>query len=194
MVRTSAYPDIVKIYKIRNSVNDKIYLGSTTQSLSRRMAGHREKCKLKPDRLIYQEMNKIGVDKFFIELVESKECPSYEHQLKYEREWFDKLKPELNMTRPIVLFSDCVCNECGHQSKRIEHLENHKRIHSGEKPFKCDECDMAFNQKIHLTIHKRRHSGEKPYKCEVCPKEFIRSDYLKNHLIRHMIDDYEGDE
>ena len=34
-----------KIYCIRNNINDDIYVGSTTQPLSKRMAQHREDAK-----------------------------------------------------------------------------------------------------------------------------------------------------
>ena len=42
------------------------------------------------------------------------------------------------------------------------------------KSFECDVCKMVFICKSHLIIHKRVHSGEKPYKCEVCKKGLLR--------------------
>lgn len=61
------------------------------------------------------------------------------------------------------------------------------RIHNGHKPFKCDfaDCDMSFTTQGHLTDHKRRHSGERPYHCEVCNDKFMRSSTLKIHMRRH---------
>ena len=55
-----------KIYCIRNHVNDKIYVGSTCQSLSKRMAYHRDDC-MKSNRhntLIYKMMRDLGRDNF----------------------------------------------------------------------------------------------------------------------------------
>jgi KRAB domain-containing zinc finger protein len=61
------------------------------------------------------------------------------------------------------------------------------RIHNGQKPFKCDfkDCDVAFSTQGHLTDHKRRHSGERPYICEDCGDKFTRSSTLKIHVRRH---------
>jgi KRAB domain-containing zinc finger protein len=61
------------------------------------------------------------------------------------------------------------------------------RIHNGQKPFKCDfaDCDMSFTTQGHLTDHKRRHSGERPYNCTNCGDKFMRSSTLKIHLRRH---------
>ena len=63
-----------KIYCVRNTVDDDVYVGSTTQPLSKRMACHRRGMKgYKKDRMFYSKMNELGVDKFYIELIE--ECP-----------------------------------------------------------------------------------------------------------------------
>jgi uncharacterized Zn-finger protein len=61
------------------------------------------------------------------------------------------------------------------------------RIHNGEKPFKCNfaDCDMSFTTQGHLTDHRRRHSGERPYLCETCGEKFMRSSTLKIHMRRH---------
>jgi len=52
-------------------------------------------------------------------------------------------------------------------------------IHRGK--FKCTECGRCCRSKSYLAVHKRVHSGEKPYKCSVCDKSFSWSNTLQKH-------------
>jgi len=88
-----------KIYKIYNTVNDEIYIGSTTRKLSERMADHR-KCannEAKQHLLIYKAFRERGVESFFIELIEKCPCNDIEELNKKEGEYIRSLKPSLNI-------------------------------------------------------------------------------------------------
>ena len=63
-----------KIYKILNNIDDEIYVGSTTETLGQRMAKHRAARKSKPQYKLYKHMNELGVDNFYIELIENYPC------------------------------------------------------------------------------------------------------------------------
>ena len=69
-----------KIYCIRNNIDDDIYVGSTTQPLSKRMAKHREaaKHKDKMHSVFYAKVNEIGIEHFYIELIEDCPCETLE--------------------------------------------------------------------------------------------------------------------
>jgi group I intron endonuclease len=64
-----------QVYKIVNSVNDRIYVGSTTQMLCKRMALHRNSAKSQTSN-IYTAMREIGVEHFKILLIENFPCQS----------------------------------------------------------------------------------------------------------------------
>ena len=67
-----------KIYKVLNTLDDEVYIGSTFQPLSNRMTGHRKSCfysKHMTDRhKLYKHMRDIGKDKFYIELIKDFPC------------------------------------------------------------------------------------------------------------------------
>ena len=49
------------------------------------------------------------------------------------------------------------CSFCSKGFKRREHLINHERVHTGEKPFKCELCDAAFGDPSNWRKHKKKH-------------------------------------
>ena len=75
-----------KVYSLRNRIdNDKIvYVGSTVRTLSERMAQHRRDIKRNPEQKIYELMDRIGVDNFYIELIEDVACERREQLLARE--------------------------------------------------------------------------------------------------------------
>jgi len=75
-----------KIYKILNSVDEEIYVGSTTQKLSNRMANHRRDARRENSKF-YQHMNFIGINNFYIELICQYPCNNVEELNSKEGEW-----------------------------------------------------------------------------------------------------------
>lgn len=84
------------IYKITNKLDNKIYVGKTTKSLSQRfkahcyMAKHIEEYKF--ISYLYRAMNKDGEENFKIELLES--CENELELNEKERYWIDKLQSQ----------------------------------------------------------------------------------------------------
>ena len=75
-----------RIYKILNYIDDEVYVGSTTQPLSKRMALHRADSiqPMKQHRLLYIKMKEYGIENFYIELIEAYPCKNNEELRKRE--------------------------------------------------------------------------------------------------------------
>jgi group I intron endonuclease len=65
-----------KIYKLLNTITDDIYVGSTCSPLLKRLYGHKIKSKYgkSGNPKVYSKMQELGVDKFYIELIELYPC------------------------------------------------------------------------------------------------------------------------
>ena len=111
-----------KVYCIKNSVSSDIYVGSTTQPLSKRMAKHRASlnCQKCWNYKLYQKMREIGKEHFYIELIEKYECNDVEELRKKEGEWIRSIGT-LN-----GLVAGRTSHECYYEKRdeRIEHQKN----------------------------------------------------------------------
>ena len=111
-----------KIYKITNSKNDKVYIGSTRKKeLYSRMANHISDCKHRPTKsLFYGFMNKVGVEYFEIVLIEDVEVDSRSDLLKLEEKYmndFREQNPELSL--------NTIRSYTSPENKKIKKYENY---------------------------------------------------------------------
>ncbi|XP_057661574.1 zinc finger protein 70-like isoform X22 [Diorhabda carinulata] len=81
--------------------------------------------------------------------------------------------------------NNVVCDICGVVVSSKSHLINHRRTHTGEKPYKCDFCEKRFARSETLADHRRVHTKERPYVCSVCCKGFTQKSALNVHMRIH---------
>jgi uncharacterized Zn-finger protein len=75
-----------------------------------------------------------------------------------------------------------MCPVCEKACNDNNSLEEHIRMHTGEKPFICSVCNKAYARRSHLSVHYRVHTGERPFVCEECGKDFTEKRFLNDHM------------
>ena len=74
------------------------------------------------------------------------------------------------------------CDICNKNFSLQQTLIRHKRMHTGEAPFKCHICNKSIRWRYQLQRHCKTAHGElQPYKCGECGSLFRYSTYLRKH-------------
>ena len=144
-----------KVYKLINSVDSKIYIGSTTQSLCKRLAKHKSDAKKIP-QFVHTHFNTIGWDTVRIILIETVECFNKEQLTQREQYYIDLLKPSLNRRSAYV---NCphgrqhsTCKNCSGAS--ICFHNRSKSICKKCNPKYCPYCNITTS-KGHYKSHTK---------------------------------------
>lgn len=176
-----------KIYSIKNTLNDKIYIGSTTVSLSQRMTKHRTsmKCERRGGCLLYQQMRELGVDNFYITLIEKYPCNDIEELRAKEGEWIDKIGT-LNMKvagrTPAQYRKDTV-----EQKKEYDKDYNEKNKEKRHKQAKerYENNKEYIKQKNNQHYHQNKQKINQKQKIYRDNNQDTIKEYKKNYRIEH---------
>jgi len=77
------------------------------------------------------------------------------------------------------------CDHCGKSFVRRKEYIEHRRCHTGEKPFHCETCGRGFSRFRSVAEHRRQHTNERPFVCDICAKQFYTSGELLKHRRYH---------
>ncbi|XP_041983781.1 zinc finger protein 771-like [Aricia agestis] len=77
------------------------------------------------------------------------------------------------------------CTFCPKTFTQKSGMEQHLRIHTKVRPYRCVICEKTFCQSVHLQQHMRTHTNVAPFECGICQKRFKQSSHLNYHLKNH---------
>ena len=175
-----------KIYQVLNDVDDDIYIGSTCQSLSMRMSGHRRCYKHKSNKL-HTKMREIGIEHFFIRLIEEyPECQNVEQLRRREGQLIIEPQPSLN---------SCIAGRTKNQwymdnADRVKeqtkqnYLENIENRMKQRKDYRTKNCERLKDvRKKYYEENKEDINNKRKARvnCKICGKELSKG-FMTEHL------------
>ena len=143
--------EICAVYKITNTVTGDFYIGSS-KNVKRRWASHKcpytwKKC---PNKQLYKDMQKYGLDKFEFQVIEEVEIDSLKEK---EQQFIETLKPTYNQMN----------------AKGLD-IERHKEYRKSDK---CKKSKKKYQQS------NKGKETQKKYRKSDKYKEYRKSDKCK---------------
>ena len=163
-----------KIYQILNNIDDDVYVGSTCQSLSQRMAKHRWSMKNNIHKgMLNDKIKEHGIDAFYIELLEEYPCDNKEQLLAREGHYI-RLMGTLNKriagrTRKLYYEEHIEQVKEYKQTYReanSDKIREHQKQHYEENKDRIREQNTYYREthkdeiKARKQIYQEKHKGE----------------------------------
>jgi hypothetical protein len=179
-----------KIYKIVNTEDEEIYIGSTCGSLRLRKSTHKGKAMTRPNRHVYSHLNNVGWDNVRLILIEDWPCENKQELLSREQYWIEQIRPSLNKNSAV---NNCPhgrqqssCKRCGGSSIcrhgkrrcRCKPCGGSSICEHGQQKNQCQPCGGAS-----VCVHwkqKRQCNICNPFFCDYCKETLTRAG-IKSH-------------
>lgn len=165
-----------KVYKLVHAdpsadIKD-VYVGSTCQALSARMADHRQAMRRGSSTNVYMWMRDVGIENVVIVLIEEyPDCTSYEQQRQCEREWQDRLQPSLNTVRAYRSVAERLgyMRTYHHANRERLNKKRHERhvLNREDVLAKKREYHLANRERINQQKRERRASWNQPQRDKI---------------------------
>ena len=115
-----------RIYKLYNSIDNYVYIGSTTLPLTKRLGDHVYSYNNEINMGIYNHMRKTGISNWTIKLLEGKVVENIMELRLLEQKWIDKENPKYLLNFKNATKEDKSLNEIRFQLNNIQINEGNK--------------------------------------------------------------------
>jgi len=113
-----------RVYKLFNSYDDFIYIGSTVVNLATRMSKHIYKLNHNEKTPLYEHMRLINVENWTIHLLEAKFVKNITELRKLEQNWIDKENPKNLLNFNNAIMKDLSLRDMKSLKTEIENIES----------------------------------------------------------------------
>lgn len=164
------------IYKITNQVNNKVYIGLTTETLQKRWSGHLQAYKT-CKRHLYESMRKYGIENFTIEEIDK--ADSFKELGELERKYIKKYNSQ-NPDKGYNLTAGGESNQLDANPRTklsVEDVKHIREIYSMCE-LRCKECWELYKNKISYSAFQKIWEG-------ITWKSIIPEIYTKENIEIH---------
>ena len=164
------------IYKITNRVNNKVYIGLTTETLQKRWSGHLQVYKT-CERHLYQSMRKYGIDNFTIEEIDK--ADSFDELGELERKYIKEYNSQ-NPEKGYNITAGGESNQLDANPRAklsVEEVKHIREIYS-MCDLRCKECWKLYQHKISYSAFQKIWEG-------ITWKSIMPEIYTENNIEIH---------
>ena len=185
-----------KIYKLCSDVDDCFYIGSTCNSLAKRLSHHKYDASRRAEIKVYKHFNRIGLGEMKIILIEKCDVNDKDELLRVEdRHIKDNIKNPncLNSWRAKRSFAEWKEEERDaylerkrkfYQRHKDEILEKHKEYREKNRDSMVDYLKEYYAQNKESLLEKQRQKIQCPIcQCEVRRYAFKRHERTPKHKL-----------
>jgi hypothetical protein len=167
---------------------EECYVGSSKNTLSRRMADHRNAARRGRTSLIYRTMREKGINTFQYVLLGTCMVRNKDEQRMYEQQWIDQLNPSLNKNRAYITEEENKqkikeYRDRPEYKQKMKEYQQRPEVKQKQKEYyqrpEIKQKMREYYQRPEYKQKKKEYWG-RIFHCEYCDQNLKRST-IKNH-------------
>ena len=184
-------PTMQTVYLLHNKNSETgkdSYVGSTSQSLERRLSDHKSHAKQKQNEncKLYKRILEVGLENWEIVPLLTLECTRDEIRA-FEREWADLLEADLNSISPMATAEESSRRRVEYYASNREEIRKQQAEYRKKNREKIRQETAEYRKKNREKIrqetaeYRKKIKASKKFFCEICDITCCSKKELKTH-------------